>query len=74
MIKIERHSSQAFVPAKTKNSCERGGERQREEREVHLKDKGGQTTTEALESKTLYQDAREGGMKWARRTEVRSVK
>ena len=67
MIKIERRSSQAFVPAKTKNSCERGGERQREEREVLLKDKGGQTTTEAL-------DTKEGGMKWARRTEVRSVK
>ena len=43
MIRIERHNSQAFVPAKTKNSCERRYKKQREEREVLLKDKGGQT-------------------------------
>ena len=29
-----------------------------------------QTTTETLDSKTLYLDAKEGGMTWVRRTEV----
>ena len=43
MLKIERRSSQAFMPAKTKNRCERRDERQREEGEPLLKDKGGQT-------------------------------
>jgi hypothetical protein len=39
---MERHSSQAFMPAKTKNSRVRRDKKQREEREVLLKDKGGQ--------------------------------
>ena len=64
---MERHSSQAFMPAKTKNSRVRRDKKQREDREVLLKDKGGQTTTEAL-------DTKEGGTKWVRRTEVWRVK
>lgn len=33
-----------------------------------------QTTAEALDPKTLYLDAKEGGMKWMKRTEVWRVK